>query len=232
MRPVNKGESPYADISNYRDALPYLENRLGAYCSYYGFPLAHVPEVEHIVSKANEPTLAKRWDNLLLGCKYCNTRKSKTVSQSNFDDYLWPDIYNTAVAFCYDYGVPKINKTVLQEIDPSGATYQKAEKMFELIKLEVPDHPKLDRRVLKRDEAYQEAKLALARWGRNRNEDMKDQIISSAISYGFFSVWTTVFADEPEMLTALIEAFPGTAKEFFDENGLPKCIVERELCTL
>lgn len=227
MRPVNKGESPYVTINDYKEALPHLEERIGSYCSYCGLPLVHVPEVEHIVSKSKEPTLATKWVNLLLGCRYCNARKSDVVSQSNFDDYLWPDIYNTAVAFCYDYGIPKINETALQGIDSSGEASRKAEKIFELIKLEVQDSPKPDRRVLKRNEAYSEAKLALERWRRNRNEDMRDQIVASAISYGFFSIWTTVFADESEMLLALIDAFPGTAKEFFDENGLPKNILER-----
>ena len=234
MRPVNKGESPYVTINDYKEALPHLEERIGSYCSYCGFPLVHVPEVEHVVSKSKEPTLATKWVNLLLGCKYCNTRKSNVVSQSNFDEYLWPDIYNTAVAFSYNYGIPKINKTVLQEIDPSGVANRKAEKIFELIKLEIQDSPKPDRRVLKRNEAYNEAKLALERWRRNRNEDMRDQIVASAISYGFFSVWTSVFADEPEMLNALIDAFPGTAKEFFGEDGLPRTVLKRdqELCTV
>ena len=36
MRPVNKGTSPYTSIQEYRDALPYLEERIGIYCSYCG----------------------------------------------------------------------------------------------------------------------------------------------------------------------------------------------------
>lgn len=47
MRPVNKGESPYQEIDDYSEALPYLEKQLGAYCSYCEFPIKHVPEVEH-----------------------------------------------------------------------------------------------------------------------------------------------------------------------------------------
>lgn len=52
MRPVNKGKSPYQKINDYSEALPYLEKRLGGYCSYCEFPIKHVPEVEHIASKA------------------------------------------------------------------------------------------------------------------------------------------------------------------------------------
>ena len=52
MRPINKGESPYKKINEYKDALPYLERRIGMYCSYCEFSIPHVPEVEHVVSKS------------------------------------------------------------------------------------------------------------------------------------------------------------------------------------
>lgn len=74
MRPINKGESPYKKINEYKDALPYLERRIGMYCSYCEFPIPHVPEVEHVVSKSKGGDLTD-WNNLNLGCKYCNTRK-------------------------------------------------------------------------------------------------------------------------------------------------------------
>lgn len=41
---------------------------------------------------------------------------------------------------------------------------------------------------------------------------MKRQIIMTAVSDGFFSVWTNVFTEEPQILSALIENFPGTNK--------------------
>lgn len=46
MRPVNKGTSPYTPIQEYRDALPYLESRIGIYCSYCGAIIDHAPEIE------------------------------------------------------------------------------------------------------------------------------------------------------------------------------------------
>ena len=52
MRPVNKGTSPYTPIQEYRDALPYLESRIGIYCSYCGAIIDHAPEIEHVVSKS------------------------------------------------------------------------------------------------------------------------------------------------------------------------------------
>ena len=75
MRPVNKGDSPYQKIKSYGDALPYLEKRLGIYCSFCEMRINHVPEVEHVASKTRGGDLTA-WNNLLLGCKYCNSRKS------------------------------------------------------------------------------------------------------------------------------------------------------------
>lgn len=82
MRPINKGESPYKKINEYKDALPYLERRIGMYCSYCEFPIPHVPEVEHVVSKSKGGDLTD-WNNLNLGCKYCNTRKKAQTMPEN-----------------------------------------------------------------------------------------------------------------------------------------------------
>ena len=74
MRPVNKGKSPYTKIKDYKEALPFLEEKLGSYCSYCEFPITHVPEVEHVVSKSCGGEKLS-WSNLLLSCKYCNSTK-------------------------------------------------------------------------------------------------------------------------------------------------------------
>lgn len=227
MRPVNKGESPYTTISKYAEALPFLKCRIGFYCSYCGFPIIHVPEVEHVVSKSKEPALSTKWENLMLGCKYCNTRKSDDIDLGNVDDYLWPDQYNTALAFRYDYGVPQINDAMLQQVDPSGDARSKAEKIYNLVKLGEQPGQKADRRTMQRNEVYETAKRAKERLDRNRAPDLMEQIIETAICSGFFSIWTNVFSEDPEMLNALILAFPGTEKDFFDAEGHPKEVLSR-----
>lgn len=224
MRPINKGKAPYASISKYGDALPFLEDAIGSYCSYCGLPLDHVPEIEHVVSKSKNRELATVWDNLLLGCKYCNARKSDTVCVENMDAYLWPDKYNTALAYTYEYGIPSIHENALNQVDPSGAAYEKAKNLFDLVKL----GNVTDRRTKKRNEAYQTACIAKSRWQKNRFGEMKEQIIDTARYSGFFSVWADVFWDEPEILNALIDVFPGTERTFFDADGHPKPILTRE----
>lgn len=118
MRPINKGTSPYREISNYSEALPYLERRIGVYCSYCEFRIDHVPEVEHISSKSKGGDRTD-WNNLLLACKYCNSRKSKKTSADDIEEYLWPDTDNTAIAFSYENGIPRINRKIALQIDPS-----------------------------------------------------------------------------------------------------------------
>lgn len=75
MRPVDKGESPYEKIDKYQDALPYLEDKIGLYCSYCEMPIKHVPEVEHVVSKSKGGDLTA-WENLNLGCMQITLKRN------------------------------------------------------------------------------------------------------------------------------------------------------------
>ena len=109
MRPINKGNSPYNTIKSYPEALPYLEERIGLYCSYCELPIFHVPEVEHVVSKSRGGNRTE-WDNLLLGCKYCNTRKGNAVGPENKETFLWPDENNTALVYSYEDGIATVYK--------------------------------------------------------------------------------------------------------------------------
>ena len=54
---------------------------------------------------------------------------------------------------------------------------------------------------------------------------MKTQIMITAVAEGFFSVWMTVFADEPQILQALIESFPGTNGAYNGKDGKIKKIM-------
>ena len=101
MRPIHKGSSPYKSIKNYSEAKPYLREVIGEYCCYCEFPIFHVPEVDHIVSKSKDGDMTD-WNNLLFSCKYCNTHKGNSVNRQNVDEYMWPDKYNTGLAFSYD----------------------------------------------------------------------------------------------------------------------------------
>ena len=50
---------------------------------------------------------------------------------------------------------------------------------------------------------------------------MRDSILHTAVSRGFWSVWLQVFHDDEEMRSSLIKWFPGTATDCFDGNTRP-----------
>lgn len=231
MRPVDKGKSPYETINKYQDALPYLEEKIGLYCSYCEMPIKHVPEVEHIVSKSKGGDLTA-WSNLNLGCKYCNSRKSAITTPRNKNHYLWPDENNTAIAYSYANGFPMVNKDVLNELDTTGVCYEKAQNTYDLIKLgNVPEKGEKDKRFPVRTATYYKAIRSLESWQHVKDapeqiqNDMKEQIMMTATADGFFSVWMTVFSEEPQILLALIENFPGTNRICYDEHGKTKKIL-------
>jgi uncharacterized protein (TIGR02646 family) len=101
MRPVERGMSPQA-FSNYRDAYPYLVERMGDYCSYCERQIETHLAVEHVQPKDPVPALVNSWTNFLLGCVHCNSCKGAT--QVSVMDYLWPDTDNTLRAFEYGPG--------------------------------------------------------------------------------------------------------------------------------
>ena len=234
MRPVNKGDSPYQKIKSYGDALPYLEKRLGIYCSFCEMRINHVPEVEHVASKTRGGDLTA-WNNLLLGCKYCNSRKSNKTSSEDVNEYLWPDQDNTALAYSYEKVIPEIAQRKLAELDSNAEFYNKAKRLFDLVGLgHVPTgkaNDYKDRRFQDRNEAYQMAKESLKDWllvkttPNESTEAFKRQLVRTVQSKGFFSIWMTVFSDEPEILKEILEIFPGTQKRYFDENGHVKQIL-------
>lgn len=222
MRPVNKGISPYVTISHYGDALEYLIARIGAYCSYCEFPINHVPEVEHVESKnsGGNPT---DWNNLLLACKYCNTRKKEHIKLGGRSNWIWPDVDNTFLAFTYQNGIPCLNDTYLST-DPS--LHLKAKDMFNALKLDnLPNPKQKDRRWKQRLEAYNSAIESLKDWhdvkGTTYSTQFANTIIRIAKASGFFSIWMTVFSGEIVVRNMLISEIVGTAKNCFDTNSNP-----------
>lgn len=219
MRPVCKGEIPYKEIRQYGDAEPYLEERIGAYCSYCEMPIKHVPEVEHIESRSKGGALTE-WDNLLLACKYCNTRKSNLVAKGEKENYLWSDEDDTFHPYSYSNGIAQINEEYLKSTDSDYAEH--ARKLFELVKLgNVPNERNKDRRFFWRNEAYNDAVDSKEGWIKVRETKQKSvflkNMIIAAKNSGFFSTWMEVFKDDEEVKRALIDEFNGTRKEIFEE---------------
>lgn len=217
MRPVEKGAAPDVIFHHYQDAEPFLEERIGPYCSFCEFPISHVPEVEHREAKGRGgEELA--WENLLLSCKYCNTRKSTKVKAGEKEKYLWPDEDDTFHVFSYEDDIPQLNLCYLEQ--QTDMVKQRARALFQLIRLDhVPCSPKdKDRRFRKRCEARNTALQSKHVWDKIKHTEYADDhlqlILILAKSTGFFSVWISVFRDEEKVREALIQAFRGTRREF------------------
>ena len=226
MRPVERGAVPLdaknkvIQFKKYGDARDYLIGRLGDYCSYCEVPL-FTPAIEHIQPKNLHPVLEKEWGNFLLACTYCNSNKGdKPISSSNLHDYFWADKDNTFRAFRHE------KDRALQVALSLNPSQQKiAQDTLELTGLDRErGHTKFsnkDRRCEKRNEAWGKAELAKRRLSQQPNDSMREQIIDTATSTGFWSVWMTVFQEDIDMRQHLIDAFTGISCACFDTNTQP-----------
>ena len=220
MRPVDKGREPDINFKKYQDAELFLEERLGAYCSFCELPIIHVPEVEHKEAKA-EGGDELNWNNLLLSCKYCNTRKGVVVKKCEKQRYLWLDEDDTFHPFLYDTSIPSLNRKYLAGQDTE--IKEKAENLFMLVKL---NHflisPKdKDRRYRERNEARNCALESKAGWDKVKDTVYRElylkQIIMLAKSKGFFSTWMNVFSDDLGIKSVLRETFKGTKEVYCND---------------
>ena len=226
MRPVERGNVPLDKNGNaitfkeYGDARDELIARLGDYCSYCEVPL-FTPAIEHIQPKNLCRSLEKDWGNFLLACTYCNSNKGdKPVNLNNLHDYFWADKDKTYRAFHYVKDrAPQISQNL------NSAPQQIAQNSLELTGLDRErGHPKFskkDRRCEKRNEAWSKAERAKFNLSRQSTDLMREQIIDTATSTGFWSVWMTVFADDKDMSQHFITAFTGTSPACFDTHTQP-----------
>ena len=107
------------------------------------------------------------------------------------------------------------------KLDSTGDYLKRARNTYNLVGLgNLPMGKDRDRRFGQRNTAYQKALNSLEHWNH-----MKNQIIMTALGDGFFSIWMEVFCDEPEIRLALIETFPGTNLNYYDEKGCVKEII-------
>ena len=133
MRPVNKGESPYKVIGKYQDAEPYLEKRIGKYCSFCEMRVNNALAVEHKESKSSGG-MTIDWENLLLACTYCNSRKGEKIKKGDLGKWIWPDQDNTFPVFSYTDAIPKLNEPYLKTA--GDAMYSRAKAVLEDLALD------------------------------------------------------------------------------------------------
>lgn len=213
MRPVRRGPSQRSgDFADYQHAKPDLLTALGSYCSYCERRLATQIHVEHIQAKSDPQYghLIGRWENFLLSCVNCNScKQTKDVRPA---EVLLPDRDNTFAAFAY-----------LQNgaVEPATGLRPKQRKSARATLAMVglrSGHPARDSngRLVAADrrsqamEAWSTALEAKSALDSEPSSNLRKQIVATAMATGFFSIWMTVFAHDPDMKQRLIDAFPGT----------------------
>lgn len=227
MRPIVRGECPKKDgkdivYSDYANARGELIERIGEQCSYCEQHLDSSLAIEHKqpkkpagVTLVNTKQRELDWHNFLLACVNCNSTKGDL--DVVLEDYFWPDRDNTFRAFKYSQGGIVSPAEGLSPID-----FERAKRTIGLLGLDkqpLNDPAAKDRRWQNRGEAWDIATRSKHNLMRANSPEMKEQIILTAHSY--WSVWMTVFSDDPDMKQRFIAAFKGTATDCFDENFNP-----------
>ncbi|MCT4615817.1 MAG: HNH endonuclease [Marinifilaceae bacterium] len=195
MRPVDKGNAPktYTDHGQARHDLAV---RIGYYCSYCEMKIRNSIEVEHILPQ-NQGGAPLDWDNFLLSCKYCNTRKGD--HNDNLDDYLWPDRDNTDLAYTYSEAEAIVPKSNLD-----AQLRDKAQESIDLMKLNLHSDQttEADTRWRSRKEAWDLAQKSYTNWKAAPILAMANQIAKTSLN-GHYSIWIEVFKNEPMVLTEI-----------------------------
>ncbi len=227
MRPIQKGECPKDDAGNkieyedYQNARGALIERLGEYCSYCEMHLDAALAVEHILPKKprGASTVCQErvidWDNYLLSCSICNSTKGN--NDINLQDYLWPHLDNTFLAFFYSEGGLIMPSDLLPE-----SLKTKARDTLHLTGLDKNpgnDHKYKDRRCMNRKECWEIAQRQKKNLQMKDTNEMRSCIESLALAKGYWSIWMTIFQDDPDMLCRFINAFKGTASDCFDSTN-------------
>ncbi len=237
MRPVERGPHPVNSrgekvvYRHYSEARGELIKRLGEYCSFCEMQLDASLAVEHVQPKSKVPELEKSWGNFLLACPNCNSTKGDT--DILLSDYVWPHIDNTAACLKYGPGAlvrpadlldSNLKLRTENTIDLVGLDrYPSRPTKRKNVKTEGRDSAN-DRRWMNRQEAWDIAKNArddLIETIRDDGEDSRyaimarERLVSEARGHGYWSIWMTVFADDPKTRQSLIEAF-NAARSCFD----------------
>lgn len=220
MRPVERGGVPRDDqgvakvFAAYGDARDDLLARLGSFCSYCEMRIENAPNVEHVSPKSRDAERERDWNNLLLACNHCNPTKGS--GKRHLDDHLWPD-RDTARAFRYDES---------GRVEPVEGLPEDTQRRALLTRNMIGLDPRKPteaslRRFKHRQDAWTIATNSRERLRAHSSAALRDTIVDLARSRGYWSIWMTVFADDPDMRRRLIAGFRGTSAACFDPATAP-----------
>lgn len=202
-----------ADYRPYGKARKVLVANLGPYCSYCEnyFSQSGNLQTEHIQPKSKYPELETRWDNFLLACPTCNGKGNKGEKDVILDEVHLPHRNNTFLSLIYkEAGVVEVNPAF------SELSRRHAQNLVDLVGLDKPDSETDQRRDMRR-KAWDAAQCYLNLY--KTNKIVLENLINYIKTQDCWSIWFTVFEGYDKVREALIDKFPGTAKECFDANN-------------
>ncbi|WP_431049645.1 HNH endonuclease [Roseateles sp. L2-2] len=211
MRSVQKGDHPVQENGErfvfrpYINAAPHLKERLGRYCSFCERFVPTALAVEHKLPKLHYGHLEFEWTNFLLACPNCNS--TKLTHEVTGVESMFPDTHDTFRAIEY------LRSGRIQARDTLAANDLAAAKaLLHLVGLskEPRELSVADDRWKDRMELWRLAEDSLRCLRKMDTPEMRELIVGYAKGKGGFSIWMAVFAEEPAMQAAFVEAFPGT----------------------
>lgn len=199
---------------SHQKARPVLLSNLGHYCSYCETmeQVGSNLDVEHVQPKSIYGDLKYKWSNFLLACRTCNGKRNKTNKNVVLGRVRLPHLNNTFKSLVYfPAGVVKVNPTL------TGESKTHAEELRRLVGF---DKFSDDDRIEARGYAWTRAIEVLKDYeSEERDEKRLQDLIKTIKENGFWSIWFTVFKGHDEVRAAMIDAFPGTAKNCFDPDN-------------
>lgn len=226
MRPVHRGECPCDANGNPRNFFPEytlarkdLIDRIGEYCSFCESPIPASLAIEHILPKRpaghteDIPERVGDWNNFLLACVNCNSRKG--TKEFPDKECMFPDRDDTFSAISYE------DSGLLQ------ANHQRAKNLIDLVGLNA--RPKTISERLRASDRRWQHRLDVWKLAKEMHKDALNTpdderyincVVNSALAKGFWSIWMTVFKDIPTVREKLLSQFPGTKKEYFQSPAV------------
>lgn len=218
MRPVLKSEDPNLTVNEYSEYRAHLTSNIGYYCSYCERRLEYGIEIEHIRPKTLYSDLELKWGNLLIACRNCNAIKGH--QDIILEEFIWPHLDNTAMAYQYTTGGIVRVSTNLNDTQK-----ERARKLMDLVGLDRIPSLDITKNPEERDNRW---KFRMTAW--DKAEELKSDlmsldtpimrkyIIEIAVKTGYFSVWMSVFQSDLKMKKDLISAFIGTDSNCYDQG--------------
>ncbi len=231
MRPVYKGLWPTRPgspgirlvFTDWKNAKESLVERTGEYCHLCEIYMPMGLAVEHIMPKIHFAQLSDKWDNFLLICTACNSRKHNDIPlRPHKFKYYWPHLNNTMLAFQSPLiGPSAFLVTPRSALNPNQLS--RANATINLYKLDQkllssgePD-PRYRRKLeigsmaVRRYLEYKQGKCTL--------ESIKD----NAKADGFFTLWLEIFKNERPVVDALLDLpdFKLDRAHWFDAQNVP-----------